>query len=409
MCSIAKEGGVAGGGSGADPDVSIPEGSIKFRTPQRCADYEEALTKLENVGMLLDVKLLIDEMETQGAAYRNMRTDERTTSTSSTSGGRQIPIPTEIVLVFGELLDGPSLYACLQVTIGRYQWYHPSFPITSWMNFTAPFRNEAEEKMAAHLLSCFRQTQLVDWYDVRSIHHGGWKGTDFPPLYESELHLSKLMFVLRSMPNLCRLALICTLDHFYHKNALAILTVLNLPRLQYLRLHLAYNMTPTAIETLYPCFSRLKELSLRGDWYRDVDTQGQKYPTFAPWRLQRLTIDHVQISFLWHCPSLEKMTFKHPIVIWNRREPYRENMLKQLLDMRHLKTIVITGVGLGYATEYKTLEPMGVDAVWTKKILKGTDLRRRRMKKYETSKPPLIKTLRFATLRLMWCPMSKNY
>ncbi|KAF9898660.1 hypothetical protein EC991_010688, partial [Linnemannia zychae] len=136
------------------------------------------------------------------------------------------------------------------------------------------------------------------------------------------------------MPNLRRLTIIATSDRLYHRDALEILTPTNLPSLQYLRLHLAYDMRPKAIEALYPLFSRLEELSVRGNWYRELDPQHEWFLTHAPWRLRLLCIDH------------------------------------QLLAMQHLKTIVISGIGLGRATEYKTLEPMRMDAVWTKEILK---------------------------------------
>ncbi|KAG0371962.1 hypothetical protein BGX24_000934 [Mortierella sp. AD032] len=195
----------------------------------------------------------------------NTHTDGRAITTSSISEGRHVP--TEIVLALGSCLMG---HLCVPVS-RRYQWYHHSFPINSWMKFTAPFRNGAEEKKATHLLSCFRQTRSVDWYDVKSVRHGGWKGTGFAPRHDSELH-------------------------------------------------------------------------------RDLQASNGQ---------------------------------------WSRRGPYRQNMLLQLLDMQQLKTIIVSGIGLGDATEYKTLEPMGVDAVWTKEILKRTHIEEEEEEEEEEDETPV--------------------
>lgn len=38
------------------------EADIRYREPKKCADYEEMMAKLENLGLLLDVKLVLDQV-----------------------------------------------------------------------------------------------------------------------------------------------------------------------------------------------------------------------------------------------------------------------------------------------------------------------------------------------------------
>ncbi|KAG9072887.1 hypothetical protein KI688_000668 [Linnemannia hyalina] len=156
-----------------------------------------------------------------------------------------------------------------------------------------------------------------------------------------------------------------------HSDVLDILKVSDLPHLRYLRLFLSFNVSPSAIEELFPLLSRLDEFSIRSNWYRELDSQGQHFLTYTSWKLKRLAIDHAQIQyFLKHFPSLEELTFKRLMVKWIcLGESFGEGMLLQLLDMPRLKTITVSGIRGTDAVEYRTEDAMGLEALWRKAIV----------------------------------------
>ncbi|KAF9136583.1 hypothetical protein BG015_003088 [Linnemannia schmuckeri] len=313
--------------------------------------------------------------------------------TSATSKAFNKPsqhIPTEVVIAFGKLLGGPSLYACLQVchqwfhalrslawvTITRRQRYLGSFPLKPWTKLALPFDTNEEKRRANKIFASLVHTRSAEWYDVPAVRHRGWKGPGYLPSYRSEMGFTKLSFVFRSMPQLSRLSLIITSETLYHNSVLDVLKVSNLPHLHYLRLHLSFSYSPLAVEELFPLFSRLAERNVRGNWYHDLDTHGRRFSTYAPWKLKRFTIDHVQTRyFLRHCPStLEEMTFRRPMAKWSQRGAgYRERMLQQLLDMPRLKMITVSGIQGSDPVEYRTENPISLEALWKKTTVTATE------------------------------------
>lgn len=109
-----------------------------------------------------------------------------------------------------------------------------------------------EEAKANQIFMNICHTRSVEWHDVSSVRHGGWKGPGYAPSFRSEINLKTLSLILRSMVHLNRLTLSITSDRLYHKDVLDVLKVLNLPHLRYLRLFLSFNFSPLAIEELFP-------------------------------------------------------------------------------------------------------------------------------------------------------------
>ncbi|KAK5828958.1 hypothetical protein F5H01DRAFT_360824 [Linnemannia elongata] len=330
--------------------------------------------QLETTTATLDALAINSNSPTSAASQRSNKLHQR--------------IPSEIIIAFGALLDGPSLVTCFQVChqwlhvlqplawvmITRRQWYLDSFPLKAWTKLAPPFYMDDEAK-ANQIFTDFCNTRSVEWYDVSAVRHGGWRGPEYAPSYQSEINLSKLSIIFRSMIRLNRLNLTITSHRLYHNSVLDVLKVSNLPHLRYLRLFMSFNFSPLSIEELFPLFSRLDEIIIRGNWYRELDPLRRRFPTNAPWRLKRFTIDHVQIQFfLKHCPSLEEMTFRRPMVKWSRRGGgYRERMLQQLLDMPRFKAITVSGIGGTDPVEYRTEEVMGLKALWKKTIVAKTE------------------------------------
>ncbi|KAG0303498.1 hypothetical protein BGZ97_001871 [Linnemannia gamsii] len=170
-----------------------------------------------------------------------------------------------------------------------------------------------EEAKANRVFSNIRHTRSAEWYDVSAVRYRGWKGPSYSAL---------------------------------------------------------------AVEELFPLFSRLEELNIRGNWYRELDPEGRRFCTYAPWSLKRFTIDHVRIHyFLRHCRStLEEMTFKRPMVKWSRRgSGYRERMLLELLGMPKLKVIIVSGIKGSDPVEYRTDDAMSLEAVWKRTTVTTSD------------------------------------
>ncbi|KAF9131081.1 hypothetical protein BGW39_002240 [Mortierella sp. 14UC] len=305
-------------------------------------------------------------------------------------------IPNEIILAFGELFDGPSLFACIQVcrqwyialypyawvSITKRQWVHPSFPINQATRLFPPFQTVAEELNAAKLLSCLCLTTSLEWNDIRvprRLHARDAVSVASPSASASApptkplpsvmpVVFSNLAILFRMMPHLNRVGLSFATHDYEETVLLSVINQSNLQSLRGLSLDLPSIFPPIRIERLYPLISRLEELDLRGKWFIEVDADAALSSSYAPWNLKRLTIDRVYISFLGYCPALETLSFKHPMTAFGRRRHHsRERMLIQLQRMSQLKTITVGRVADLKEDEFRIQEPVGPGALWEKK------------------------------------------
>ncbi|KAK3845821.1 MAG: hypothetical protein J3R72DRAFT_22096 [Linnemannia gamsii] len=306
-------------------------------------------------------------------------------------------IPTEIVIAFGELFDGPSLFASLLVcrqwytalhpyawiSITKRQWVHPSFPINQSTRLFQPFQTVAEEMNAARILSHLRLTQSLEWNDIRVPRRlrAGAPSSDSshtppPPPTLAPVVFPNFAILFRLMPHLSRVSLSFATDEHAHNVFVSVLNPTNLQNLQALCLDLPQIYPPMAIEKLYPLISRLEELDLRGKWFIEADPDATIYPSHAPWNLKRLTVNRIFISFLGYCPLLETLSFKHPMSLYGLR-PHRARglMLPPLLRMSNLKTITLGRTADLKEDEFRIQEPIGPAgdlSLWEKKTPEDT-------------------------------------
>jgi hypothetical protein len=296
-------------------------------------------------------------------------------------------IPTEIILAFGELLDGPSLYASLQVSrqwylalhqyawvsITKKQWFHPTFPINRSTKLFPPFNETVEEMNATKILTCLRLTQSLEWNDIRiprrprSVNSNTALLPSTPP--PPPVTLPDLAILFRLMPHLnhVNLAMARAFAGIPEQTLQSVINVKNLRNLRVLHLDLPDLGYTLVLEKMYPLLSQLEELNLRGRWFWEYDVSTRKYPNHAPWSLKRLTVDRVFIMFLGYCPALETISFKHPMSRLGRRmERTRETMLDHLQKMSNLRTITVGRSSDLKEDEFHIQEPMGPTALWDK-------------------------------------------
>lgn len=282
-------------------------------------------------------------------------------------------LPAEIIFSVGEYLDGPSLYACLQVchqwnhtlhplawvSINKRQWYYPSFPIQKETRLLAPFDTKESEANAAKILSCLEHTRSLDWSDTQPVPLHGWRCNTLPLAHISIPSLE----IFRSMTHLVRLSLTVTCDKPSFDVLPSILSLSNL-LLNLHALSLDIPILPPGLEPerFYPLFSRLEELDIRGELcFRPLSrpsfSQGDttvllpsnqvRHPQqqeLQPWRVKRLTVQCLNTYFLGKCLSLEHLVVIDPFMArdWTRTGPIpRQLVFTQLQRMPNLRIIWI--------------------------------------------------------------------
>ncbi|KAF9097511.1 hypothetical protein BGX23_008589 [Mortierella sp. AD031] len=109
------------------------------------------------------------------------------------------------------------------------------------------------------------------------------------------------------------------------------------------------------------------ELVLRGEWYENMNLEVKMLPSHAPWRLKTLAVDRFEVSFLQHCPSLESLSFKHPIkdhYQWRDFPEYRRKMSIWFQGMPSLKSITFGLAAASPEMVFSIQETVGADAIW---------------------------------------------
>ncbi|KAK3822590.1 MAG: hypothetical protein J3R72DRAFT_459061 [Linnemannia gamsii] len=313
---------------------------------------------------------------------------------------QQHHIPTEILLLFGELLDGISLCASLRVCrqwhlslsrliwakFTKQQWQHPSYPINLWTRLVAPFQSKDDEKRANRILAYLQYIRSFEWGDythpiypfsrTRSSRWGAL--TPFPDLG-----------LFRCMPNLVRFSLVIALYGPLEYALLSILNRTNFPNLHVLVLDLPARPSTTAIEKLYDLFSTLEELELRGSWYHgSMSDLDQSLPSAGEqeqeqekksWMLKRLTVDRVLVPFLPQCSGLEQLSIQPPKKMASGyMSPHQRQCLSRHIQrMSNLKVITIGGTTHERAygrSENRVQQPVALEQLWKRTTTTTTTL-----------------------------------
>ncbi|KAG0217419.1 hypothetical protein BGX33_010604 [Mortierella sp. NVP41] len=234
-----------------------------------------------------------------------------------------------------------------------------------------PHKPHCEEVDADKTLLGLRRTRSIEW---GNIHESRWIWGNL----EAVSQLSSLAVIFRSMPMLTRLSLTIDLIILEEDSLLSFVSLSNLPNLRALYLELPLNPLvfdfdlPSegpvpSIEKLYPLLSSLDELVLRGEWYENMNLEVKMLPSHAPWRLKTLAVDRFEVSFLQHCPSLESLSFKHPIkdhYQWRDFPEYRRKMSIWFQGMPSLKSITFGLAAASPEMVFSIQETVGADAIW---------------------------------------------
>ncbi|KAF9081400.1 hypothetical protein BGX23_000919 [Mortierella sp. AD031] len=67
------------------------------------------------------------------------------------------------------------------------------------------------------------------------------------------------------------------------------------------------------IESMFPLFERLDELSLYCHWFCSTDEK--LHPTKPQWRLKRFTVNCIDVRLLRYCPGLDYFRLDYP-TLW---------------------------------------------------------------------------------------------
>ncbi|KAG9072901.1 hypothetical protein KI688_000682 [Linnemannia hyalina] len=266
-------------------------------------------------------------------------------------------IPTEVLLTIGELLDGRSLAACLQVardwydalcpfvwtTISERQWTNYTFPPVSWI----PLINDnghliaSQEQRKAKIDWGLQQTRYLTFYNNNALAKKlpWYKSSRLP----RQILMIQLVHVVQRTLNLVRFSLVMMYHGPDDVNLATMLELLHQkPMLEAVEIDLPYRTRLVPIKHHFQLFARLKELKIGGDWYRGVKTLGFTPDNITPWKLKHLTIDRLDMSFFRFCPSLERLTFSSSINGYRDPESLevREVIMEQLRQLIKLVTFI---------------------------------------------------------------------
>ncbi|KAF9103320.1 hypothetical protein BGX29_003498 [Mortierella sp. GBA35] len=235
-------------------------------------------------------------------------------------------LPAEVLIQIGILLDGRSLYVSSRVsrfwnqtftpliwyTISPIQWHHPTFPFKN--NHRTP--DKYNDSPFAH---CLRRTLSLGWKEVVLLQQTYRRYT-----WDDDMNLpiKRLGKILEMTVYLQRLE-VDTLnirpDHAFWQ-AMGDLQHLRVLHLDFgLDLHDIAKFPP--IKTLFPLFSRLHELTLKGRWYKNEEIseavrlqlqegkdkekeKKEEEEAQETWAIQRLSIHRADVGMLRYCRNL---------------------------------------------------------------------------------------------------------
>ncbi|KAF9386164.1 hypothetical protein BGX21_000869 [Mortierella sp. AD011] len=235
-------------------------------------------------------------------------------------------LPPEVILYFGQYLQGSSLVSSLQVcrhwnqilspyvwkSISKKQWHHPYFPIDIFEDIYS------DDDMN----TVYPEIQLIqhlEWWSNLTISH---KIDESFSLAE-EFPLEEFCQLFKVASNLRSISL-----HHYGLQEISIVkslisSCLELRHLEKLDLtiweHDSYGLLP---EEIFPLFQKLKELKLYGTWvyFEDQDLSSLRRspsPRFfqqnnASMTVTSLTIHRYSTPLLRYCPNLRELNLRVP-------------------------------------------------------------------------------------------------
>ncbi|KAF9958750.1 hypothetical protein BGZ72_010966 [Mortierella alpina] len=221
-------------------------------------------------------------------------------------------VPVEIIEAFGRCLDGPSLFASLQVcqrwhqalrpliwtSITKLQFDHPQFPLNSQCT--------SEDIVA--LQRDLVQVRHIEWSCKMFINHRRW-GPSMPFIPLEHLSADKMALIFTYTSNLQTL----TLDLWEMDTHFSCLEVLNQRTLRRLEIE-ASRTDCVELDKILPLLSRLEELKLAGSkssWTTSIPRDKLPLPGTI-WKLTKLHIHCWDMVLLQYCPELRELELYWP-------------------------------------------------------------------------------------------------
>ncbi|KAF9136959.1 hypothetical protein BGX30_010680 [Mortierella sp. GBA39] len=227
-------------------------------------------------------------------------------------------VPTEVILKFAPYFDRSTLFKALRVCrrwskiLGHLAWSH--IAKTDWHLPYFPIQQQNSESISTlndSLLSPFLQyVQTLEWYNNLSL-----LPTDIVTNPQIQIPIARLAHILAMTPNLTRLSLRIVGDH---PDPSLFDSIRNLLHLKSLDIDLPAQPTQAPLETLFPLFAHLGELILDRCWYSNIYEKDKSTFTLLhpneqqQWKIQRMTIDSINVPLIQHCPALEELRIFHP-------------------------------------------------------------------------------------------------
>ncbi|KAG9063905.1 hypothetical protein KI688_004019 [Linnemannia hyalina] len=207
---------------------------------------------------------------------------------SSTNPLQDVHLPAEVIHQIGQSLDGPSLYSALRVS----QRWKAALSLNLWTRISA------------------LQVQHKELYPNQV------------PSSNRDLSMSCLGNILRMTKRVKELVIQTRGTESFIEVLQAIRAM---ERLQVLELQFPHSQTLLPLSPLFECFSKLRELHLRGKWYglqwqtgytelgvdqrTEVADGGEKGE--GSWQVRTLTVCRADIGIAELCPNLESILIEH--------------------------------------------------------------------------------------------------
>ncbi|KAF9289141.1 hypothetical protein BKA57DRAFT_445843 [Linnemannia elongata] len=296
-------------------------------------------------------------------------------------------IPTEVVSAIGERLDGQSLVTCLQVSwdwhhnflplvwgkISKTDWIYHSFPLTTWTPLSNNLpHTDSRAQFNARVHRYLQHVRSLTWHNNNAL----LRDKVFTCL-SSQMHLRQFNTILQRTPNLTSFSLVMATQGIEDYILLWILQLLQrLEHLTALEVDIPRQGSVTPIEQHFPLFAKLEALKIAGDWYSEgmigtLDTAVAMIDCAPAWKVRRLEIDRIDISFFRYCPELEQLTLNTPSCGYKVPEgsAVKEVIVRQLQGLTSLKTMTVYK-SFGWKEYVRKIAKLeGSEMMWTRAAL----------------------------------------
>lgn len=262
-------------------------------------------------------------------------------------------IPTEILIAIGNSLDRRSLVTCLQVSrvwhdtllplnwssITVLHWLRPTFFLTTW--------KPLYDVVGPPSTTFTHYNARVHNY-LQHIRSLAWRNNSSMPMYchgHKQIQIKQLVLVLQRTSNLTHFSLVMVLQGIDDYILSSILYLLqDLEHLSELEIDVPRQGLAIPIKKHLPLFAQLEELKIRGNWYSGVETLGPVSFESIPWKLRRLAIDRIDMSFFRFCAQLEHLTFRDHLYKHqgsSQNPEIKSVIVEQLQGLPRLNTVVV--------------------------------------------------------------------